>query len=66
VVCFVWFSAGMVGLEKISESCLMTSTCASPTAAIGDNGEGFRMAQQRSMAARMMAASAEESAAILP
>ncbi len=65
LVGFAVLGAGAVALEKISESCWIASICLSPIGAIGDDGEGFRMAQHRSMAARM-AALAEESAGIAP
>ena len=57
--------SGLAAVEKMSASCLMASSWASPMEARGEAGEGLRMAQHRSMAARM-AASAEESCGILP
>ena len=60
--CFWW---GVAETWNISDSCLIASICLSPIDARGEAGEGFRMAQHRSIAARI-AASADESSGILP
>ena len=58
-------SWGMAETWNMSDSCFIASICLSRIDAGGEAGEGFRVAQHRSIAA-WIAASADESAGILP